>query len=71
MPVHVKDAVHQVETLFAIHHISTHAKALEIIEHIRFYAFQTRFRALNAVCFNPKGEILGLCQAIIALASWF
>ncbi len=41
------------------------AQHLEIRQHIRFNAFQAGLCFFQAVRFNAKGDVLGLCQAVV------
>ena len=64
--IHMEHPVHHAQTLHAVQQICRHAQTLEVIENVRFNAFQTGLCGAKRFCFYAKGEILGLNQTVIA-----
>ena len=65
--IHVEDAVHQLQSSSAVQGLCTDAKFLEIGQNIKLNTVQARLGRFDAISFDAKGDVLGLCQAVVAL----
>ena len=66
--IHMKYAVHDLQTLCAGHGFGFDTQTLEIVEHIGLDPFQSGLRSTDAVCVDAKGKILGLDKTVVALS---
>lgn len=57
--------VQEPQPLFAVHRLGFHAKALEVVENVRFNTLQPGLCRFQVVRFNAKGEVFGFHQAVV------
>lgn len=65
--IHVEDAVHQLQTGFAIQRFRSDAQLFQVVEDVQLNPVQTRLGSLDVLCIDAEGNVLGLGQTIVAL----
>ena len=64
---HVEHGVHQTKPFLAIHRGCHHTQTAEVVEQVIFDMVQSRLCLTHGLCFNAEGQVLSLCQTVIAL----
>ena len=64
---HVEHGVHQAKSFLAIHGRCHNTQTAEVIEQVIFNMVQPRLCLFHGTCFNTEGQILRLCQTVVAL----
>ena len=66
LAVHVEYTVHQMQALLTVHRRCRHAQPLEIVEDVGLNTLQPGLCRPNILRLDAKGQVLGLCQAVVA-----
>ena len=58
--------MHQMQALLTVHRRCRHAQPLEIVEDVGLNTLQPGLCRPNILRLDAKGQVLGLCQAVVA-----